>query len=321
MVLRPYVLTDKHKLEGIIEAAGSGRSELARLLEVSYKTVYRWLDQGVKPHAAQSRIIGALFKEHVDLSGIVQKIKKGLPDPIKMLKKDKVLREKLFLLLTYHSNAIEGSRMTLKETEQAIAGKKVKGKELFEVLEAVNHHNALLFIMEEIKPGFKLTGEFILRLHSLVLYNFNNKLPGKYRIGYVNLTNTEKILPNAQMVPLKMRQFLKQINQYGGEPIRKISRDHYEFESIHPFFDGNGRVGRLIMLTQLLSKGFPPAIIQIEDRYKYYLALSKGDMGDFKNLVQMVCDSIIKGYNLLFAAAVSIPASARCAGCEQPLLN
>jgi hypothetical protein len=53
------------------------------------------------------------------------------------------------------------------------------------------------------------------------------------------------------------------------------------------------------MVTQLLSKGFAPAIITVEDRYKYYMALGKGDMGDYKNIVQMVCDSIIEGYNLL----------------------
>ncbi len=53
------------------------------------------------------------------------------------------------------------------------------------------------------------------------------------------------------------------------------------------------------MITQLLSKGFPPAIIQIEDRYKYYMALGKGDKGDFSNIIQMICDSIIKGFELL----------------------
>lgn len=191
--------------------------------------------------------------------------------------------------------------MTLKETEMAVEGKKVRGKELFEVLEAVNHHNALLYMLDVIKPGFKITEDFILKIHSIVMYNFNNKLPGKYRTGYVNLTNTEKPLPSAHMVPLKMRFLAKDLNNYGKDILRKISRDHYEFESIHPFFDGNGRVGRIIMNTQLLSKGYPPAIIEIEDRYKYYLALSKGDLGDFKNLTQMICDSVIKGYNLLFA--------------------
>jgi Fic family protein len=295
-----YRISDKDKLERLIKEAGLSRSELARALEVSYKNVYRWLDQGVHPHPSQSRDIDELFKTHVDITDWVEKIKKNIPDPIAILKKDPRIREKFFLSMTYNSNAIEGSRMTMKETEMAVEGKKVKGKELFEVLEAVNHHNALLYMLEVIKPGFKITEDFILKIHAIVMYNFNAKLPGKYRTGYVNLTNTEKPLPSAQQVPVKMRFLAKHLNDYTKGVLKKVSQDHYEFESIHPFFDGNGRVGRIVMNAQLLSKGYPPAIIEIEDRYKYYLALGKGDMGDFKNLAQMVCDSVIKGYDLLF---------------------
>lgn len=57
------------------------------------------------------------------------------------------------------------------------------------------------------------------------------------------------------------------------------------------------------MATQLLSLGFPPAIVRIEDRYAYYMALGKGDMGDFKNMIQMVCESVIRGYELLDSPA------------------
>jgi len=296
--LRAYPVSDKEKLEKIIRETGVSRSELAKRLEVSYKTVYRWMDKGIKPHPAQSRDIDQLFKEYADLRSVVLGLKKKLREPIKALKTDKKLMDRFFLEMTYNSNAIEGSRMTEKETLAAFEGRRVKGKELFEVLEAVNHRNALQFLMESVRPNFKISEKYILRLHEIVMYNFSNKLPGKYRTGFVNLTNTEVALPPAQEVPLRMGKLIRNINRYGKDPIGKIARDHYEFEAIHPFFDGNGRVGRLVMITQLLSKGFPPAIMQVEDRYKYYMALGKADSGDLRNIVQMVCDSIIKGYEL-----------------------
>lgn len=294
-----FPISDQEKLAAILKAAKLKRSQLAKLLEVTYRTVYRWLDQGVRPHPAQSRRIDELFKEHVDLSGLVEHLRKSSSDPIGILKQNEVVRNRFFLEMTYHSNAIEGSRMSRKETEAAIAGKKVKGKEPFEIFEVVNHRNALLEMMSRIRPSFRIDEAYVLKLHAIVMYNFHDKLPGKYRTGYVNLTNTEKPLPSAQEVPIKMKALFKTINRYGKAPITKIARDHYEFESIHPFFDGNGRVGRLLMVTQLLSRGYVPAIIRLEDRYAYYFALGRGDLGDFQNLVQLVCDSIIRGYQML----------------------
>ncbi len=299
-LIKKWPLTDKDKLSMILESTGISRSDLARTLEVNYKAVYRWLDKGIKPHPRQSRDIDTLFKESVEMRPVVLGLKKLIKNPIEVLKKDKKIRDRFFLEMTYNSNAIEGSRMTRQETEIALEGKMVRGKEVFEMMEVINHKNALIHLMEKVKPGFKIDEGYVLKLHEIVMYDFQNKLPGRYRTGFVNLTNTEKVLPNAQMVPIKMKQWIKDINKYGKDPIGKIAQDHYEFEGIHPFFDGNGRVGRLIMNTQLLAQGFPPALIQIEDQQKYYTALGKGDMGEFKSMVQMVCESTIKGYSILF---------------------
>ncbi|MFH1854566.1 MAG: Fic family protein [Candidatus Omnitrophota bacterium] len=294
-----FGLSAKDKVKKILIATGISRSELARRLEVSYKTIYRWIDKEIEPHPAQIRDIDQLFKEYVDLREVVLGLKKKIKDPLKAFKKKSAVRDRFILLMTYHSNAIEGSRMTIKETEKAFSGEKVNGREMFEIFEAVNHKNALEFLFNNVETGFRLNQDYILKLHEIVMYNFNNKLPGKYRTGNVNLTNADIALPSAQDVPLRMGKFIKTVNDYNKDVIGKIARDHYEFEAIHPFFDGNGRVGRLIMLSQLLSQGFAPAIISIEDRYNYYMALAKGDHGDFNNIVQMACDSIIKGYELL----------------------
>ncbi len=280
------IISDKEKLVRILRQNGMSKSELARALEVSYKTVYRWMEKDIQPHPAQSHAIDSLFKEYVDLREFTVKLKESLKNPIGILKNDPAIREKFLLEAVYHSNAIAGSRMSRKDIACAFRGEKTRGRELFEVLEAVNLRNALEYMLEEIKPGFKITEAYILKLHSLVMYNFHDKHPGRYRNGVVNVT-------------LKMKHFIAKINTYGKDVIGTAANDHYEFKSIHPFYDGNSRVGRIILITQLLSKGYPPAIIQFDDIYRYHMALGKGDMGEFREIIQIICNSIIEGYNLL----------------------
>lgn len=124
-----FPVSQQDQLKALIKDAGFTRSQLARQIEVSYRTVYRWLEKGVLPHPAASKRIDELFKEHIDLVPMVEKLKKNLGDPISILNRNKAPRDQFFLEMTYHSNAIEGSRMSKKETERAIGGKHVRGKE------------------------------------------------------------------------------------------------------------------------------------------------------------------------------------------------
>jgi hypothetical protein len=292
-------LSDQEKLRKILDVTGLGPVDLAKELEVTYRSVHRWLLGEAHPHPRQANDIDQLFKEHVDLRPVVMDLKKSWKDPAAILRSSASLRDRLILAMTYHSNAIEGSRMTIRETSDALDGKTVRGKEFFEVMEAVNHRNAMLFVLDAVRPGFVIDETFVFKLHSIVMYNFHDKLPGKYRTGFVNLTNTEKVLPSAQMVPVKMRAWFKEVNGAEPDPLTRAAHDHYEFEAIHPFFDGNGRTGRLVLMAQLLSQGLAPAVVEVEDRYKYYMALGKGDMGEFKSMIQMLCDAVMKGYEFL----------------------
>ncbi|MBU0683469.1 MAG: helix-turn-helix domain-containing protein [Candidatus Omnitrophica bacterium] len=154
--MKNVILTDKEKLETLINTAGLTPTEIARALEVSYNTVHRWRTQDIKPHPAQARHLDELFKETVDITPQVEKVLKDMPDPIQKLQTNRELQEKFFLETTYNSNAIEGSRMTMKETEQAFTNGEVKGRQFFEILEAVNHRNALVFMLDTVKTGFKI---------------------------------------------------------------------------------------------------------------------------------------------------------------------
>ena len=101
-----YQLSDKEKVDKILEATGISRSELARRLEVSYKTVYRWLDKGIVPHPSQSRDIDQLFMEYVDLRGVVLQLRKKAKDPIRILKTDKNITTPKTTTLPTTNNAI-----------------------------------------------------------------------------------------------------------------------------------------------------------------------------------------------------------------------
>lgn len=175
--------------------------------------------------------------------------------------------------MVYNSNAIENSTLTLEETEKILRGDKLKGSvNIREVFEAKNLAKITENILEQ--SSRKLTVKLILELHKALIANINDSIAGRFRSGkeWVRVGN------HLGANPLFVNELMhKLVTHYNGEKepyfLDKIARFHAEFETIHPFVDGNGRLGRVLINLQLMMSDFPPIIIQNKSKYTEYYPL------------------------------------------------
>ncbi|MDX4060431.1 Fic family protein [Aliarcobacter skirrowii] len=214
----------------------------------------------------------------------------------------KNLHEDLVLRWTYHSNAIEGNTLTLKETKVALEGITIGGKTLREHFEAINHKEAILFIEELAQKEDRLSEFSIKQIHSLILKNIDDENKGKYRTNNVIISGAEHKPPQSFEVQSKMEEFIKNYNEKINKlhPIELASFVHIEFVKIHPFVDGNGRTSRLLMNLELIKAGFPPVVIELEDRLEYYKSLdtahTSNDYEPFLKLMKKVVEKSFEPY-------------------------
>lgn len=183
------------------------------------------------------------------------------------------LREEFMVEFTYNSNAIEGNTLTLKETALALEGMTIDQKPLKDHLEAVGHRDAFLYVQDIATKDMPLSESVIKNIHSLVLIN-RPEDKGTYRRIPVRIMGayTEPLQP--YMVQPAMEGLLIENNKRTETMniIERIARFHLEFEGIHPFIDGNGRTGRLVLNLDLIRNGYPPINVKFTDRKRYYEA-------------------------------------------------
>lgn len=189
----------------------------------------------------------------------------------------KRLKEEFIISNTYNSNAIEGSTLTLRETALILGeGVTIAEKPLKEHLEAVGHKDAFEYVVQLADEKTELTERVIKEIHSLVLMN-DRENRGVYRNVPVRIMGAEHTPPQPYLVPELMEQLVDCHNKMLSEKnlIEAVSEFHLKFESIHPFIDGNGRTGRLILNLELMKAGFLPVNIKFADRIKYYSAFDE----------------------------------------------
>lgn len=184
------------------------------------------------------------------------------------------LNEEFTVEYTYNSNAIEGNMLTLRETDLVLRGLTIDQKPLKDHMEAVGHKEAFDYVRELVRDNVPLSERAIKQIHYLVLADKKNDR-GVYRRVPVRIMGAQHEPVQPYLIEPKMEQLLRDYAESDEHIITKLARFHIEFEGIHPFIDGNGRTGRLLVNLELMKAGFPPIDIKFTDRIAYYNAFDE----------------------------------------------
>lgn len=177
--------------------------------------------------------------------------------------------------MVYNSNAIENSTLTLEDTEDILIRNQIRtDHEIREIYEAKNLASAIEFLMDNSDETISI--ELILKLHKVLLANIRDDIAGRFRLGDEWVRVGTHVGANPEFVNGLMHDLVKKYNNDDKYFLEKIAYFHAEFENIHPFGDGNGRIGRLITNEQLDMLGLPPIIIPNKSKTsEYYPALDE----------------------------------------------
>ncbi|MFH1503330.1 MAG: Fic family protein [Candidatus Diapherotrites archaeon] len=223
-----------------------------------------------------NEITSAFRKEmQKDINKKLEKIRENFQSEWKRIPgsaKDKELEE-ISIAFTYNTNAIEGSTITLEDAREIIHDKISPNKPLRDVRETEEHSKVFL---QMLKKREKITKGLLLHWHQDIFGETKSDIAGKFRDYLVRVG--PHLAPDWQDVENLMKEFIEFINKNKKmNSVELAGRAHYQFEKIHPFGDGNGRIGRLLINFILWHGKYPMLIIEYKKRRFYYKALQKDE--------------------------------------------
>jgi len=201
------------------------------------------------------------------------------------------LKEQLTLEWIYNSNAIEGSTLTLRETQLILeTGLTIGGKSLREHFEVINHKDAIEYVESLSGQDEPLSAFHVRQIHKLVLTRIDDENAGQYRRTQVRIAGAQHIPPESWEIPQQMQAWENWLRQAESElhPVALAAQAHHKLVAIHPFIDGNGRTARLVMNLILFRYRYPPTVILRTNRQQYYQVLMQADNGRLAPLVNFV---------------------------------
>ncbi len=229
----------------------------------------------------------------------------------------------------HHSTAIEGNTLVLKQVEQLLGeGRAVGNKELREYLEVKGYADAADWVYRQgsrsmplSRHGRILTLAEVREIHQLALAPVwevaphsdatEPEGPGSYRRHDIEPFPGGMTPVTWPLVPAELSAWVDEVNTLKGAPVTfpdAVAALHCRFEQIHPFLDGNGRTGRLVLNLILVRLGYPPVIIYKRDRAKYLKALQRADAGQVGSLGQILARAILDSLYRFVLPAVAGPA-------------
>ena len=299
------------KLKLIQQLGGLTQEKLAQKLDVSFPTINSWLNNKSHPRIKKEKSINALYHEYSGLKEtekdvlfikwkIIQDKQKKYKDILRSILKRKDLYEQFVLSLTYNTNRIEGSTLTEPETAAILfQNVALSNRTIVEQMEAKNHQAALDYLFRFCQESKFISQDFILRLHSILLNGIQQDA-GQYRNHGVRIVGSNVPTANCIKIPVLMEKLVKDINASHKNVVMHVASVHSVFEKIHPFSDGNGRVGRLICHCMLLKENYPPVVIQQRKKISYLKYLNQAQLKDeFDGLFEFFYDAVLMGFKLL----------------------
>ncbi|MFA6424051.1 MAG: Fic family protein [Candidatus Magasanikbacteria bacterium] len=304
-------MTIKQKLETIQKMSGLSQTKLADKLGVSFVAFNNWWNEKSIPRTKMQIAIDELFLEMTGQKVIpsnqliakkqfLNKKSSEHKNIVAEILNNPDIRDQLILKLTYHSNSIEGSTLTEPDTAAVIFDNvALPNKSLAEQMEAKNHQTALNYLFSHILKKEKIDENFVLKLHSILMNGIQSDA-GLYRQHGVRILGVNLATANFMSVPKLVGEIIILASKSTSDIISLSADVHRQFEQVHPFSDGNGRVGRLLMTAMLLKENFAPAIIHQQQKRLYYTFLYKAQTKkDNSQLENFLCDAVKDGFDIL----------------------
>lgn len=210
-----------------------------------------------------------------------------------MLKSSEYMQDYL-VRMTHHSTAIEGNTLTQEQTASILLSGVITGNVLErEFYEVKNYKRVMPFILQSIQEDQKLTPMLIKEIHALTMENL---LPnaGSFKTIQNLIVGADFETTKPYLVPTRIYELCDNLDHQlqnaksDDEKLKIILKTHFDFERIHPFSDGNGRTGRLLIFYSCLQENILPPIIQKEDKNLYIAILREEKLDDFFALAKQI---------------------------------